>query len=114
VQQRRLGDPTVGAIGLGDMPLSIEGGPDEAQAVRTVQAALGAGVTLVDTADAYCLGADDVGHNERLLARAPATWSGDRDGRQPPTTPLEPFAQRAGTNGSSGVVGRLASCRRSP
>ncbi len=79
MQQRSLGDRTVGAIGLGGMPLSIEGRPDEAQAVRTVHAALDAGVTLVDTADAYCLGADDVGHNERLLARALASWSGDRD-----------------------------------
>ncbi len=79
MQQRQLGDRTVGAIGLGGMPLSIEGRPDEAQAVRTVHAALDAGVTLLDTADAYCLGPDEIGHNERLLARALATWSGDRD-----------------------------------
>jgi aryl-alcohol dehydrogenase-like predicted oxidoreductase len=79
VQQRTLGTRTVGAIGLGGMPLSIEGRPDEAQAIRTVHAALDAGVTLLDTADAYCLGPDEVGHNERLLARALATWSGDRD-----------------------------------
>ena len=79
MQQRTLGTRTVGAIGLGAMPLSVEGRPDEAQAVRTVHAALGAGVTLVDTADAYCLGPDEVGHNERLLARALASWSGDRD-----------------------------------
>ena len=79
MQQRTLGDRTVGAIGLGGMPLSIEGRPDEAQAVRTVHAALDAGVTLLDTADAYCLGPHEVGHNERLLARALASWSGDRD-----------------------------------
>ena len=79
MQQRPLGDRTVGAVGLGGMPLSIEGRPDEASAVRTVHAALDAGVTLLDTADAYCLGADEVGHNERLLAKALASWSGDRD-----------------------------------
>ena len=79
MQQRTLGTRTVGAIGLGGMPLSIEGRPDEAQAVRTVHAALDAGVTLLDTADAYCLGPDEVGHNERLLATALASWSGDRD-----------------------------------
>ena len=79
MQQRTLGTRTVGAIGLGAMPLSIEGRPDEAQAVRTVHAALDAGVTLLDTADAYCLGPDEVGHNERLLATALASWSGDRD-----------------------------------
>jgi len=79
VQQRPLGDRTVGAVGLGGMPLSVEGRPDEAQAVRTVHAALDAGVTLLDTADAYCLGPDEIGHNERLLAEALASWSGDRD-----------------------------------
>ena len=79
MQQRRLADTSVGAIGLGAMPLSIEGRPDEAQAVATVHAALDTGVTLIDTADAYCLGPDEVGHNERLVARALASWGGDRD-----------------------------------
>jgi len=77
VQQRRLADLTVGAIGLGAMPLSVQGRPDEPQAMRTVHAALDAGVTLIDTADAYSLGHDDVGHNERLVAKALATWGGD-------------------------------------
>ena len=77
MQQRSLADLSLGAIGLGAMPLSVEGRPDEARAVRTVHAALDAGVTLVDTADAYCLGADEVGHNERLIARALASYGGD-------------------------------------
>ena len=77
MQQRRLADTTVGAIGLGAMPLSVEGRPDEERAVRTVHAALDAGVTLIDTADAYCLGADEVGHNERLVARALASYGSD-------------------------------------
>jgi aryl-alcohol dehydrogenase-like predicted oxidoreductase len=47
--------------------------------VRTVHAALDAGVTLIDTADAYCLTSDEVGHNERLIAEAVASWGGDRD-----------------------------------
>src|SRR5262249_3727114 len=37
-----------------------------------------AGVTLLDTADAYCRDDDDRGHNERLIARALSTWTGDR------------------------------------
>ncbi len=74
---RRIADLTVSAIGLGAMPLSVEGRPDEADAVRTVHAALDAGVTLVDTADAYCLGADEVGHNERLVAKALRSYGGD-------------------------------------
>lgn len=79
MQQRPLGDRTVSALGLGGMPLSVGGRPEQAQALRVVHAALDAGITLLDTADAYCLGHHEVGHNERLLAKALATWSGDRD-----------------------------------
>ena len=77
MQQRSLGGRTVSAIGLGGMPMSIEGRPDEARSLATIHAALDAGVTLVDTADAYHLHADEVGHNEALIARALASWGGD-------------------------------------
>jgi aryl-alcohol dehydrogenase-like predicted oxidoreductase len=76
---RRLGGLQVSAIGLGEMPLSLAGRPDEAQAVRTIHAALDAGVTLIDTADAYCRDQSDFGHGERLVAKALAAWSRDRD-----------------------------------
>jgi aryl-alcohol dehydrogenase-like predicted oxidoreductase len=76
---RRIGGTAVGAVGLGAMLLSIAGRPGEAQAIRTIHAALDAGVTLIDTADAYCLGGDEVGHNERLISKALAAWPGDRD-----------------------------------
>lgn len=70
MQQRTLGDRTVSAIGLGAMPMSIEGRPDEARSIATIHAALDAGVTLIDTADAYHRDAGEVGHNEELIARA--------------------------------------------
>ncbi|WP_225752870.1 aldo/keto reductase [Actinotalea sp. Marseille-Q4924] len=70
MQQRTIGDRTVSAIGLGGMPMSIEGRPDEARSIATIHAALEAGVTLVDTADAYHLDPTDVGHNELLIAKA--------------------------------------------
>ena len=76
---RRLGGLQVSAIGLGEMPMSLAGRPDEAQAVRTIHAALDAGVTLIDTADAYCIDGSEVGHGERLVAKALAAWPGDRD-----------------------------------
>ena len=76
---RRLGGLQVSAIGLGEMPLSLAGRPDEARSVRTIHAALDAGVTLIDTADAYCRDGSEMGHGERLVARALAAWSGDRD-----------------------------------
>jgi aryl-alcohol dehydrogenase-like predicted oxidoreductase len=67
---RRLGDAEVFPIGLGEMPLSLKGRPDEDRAIRTIHAALDAGVNLIDTADAYCKDGDEVGHNERLIAKA--------------------------------------------
>lgn len=69
---------TVSAVGYGGMHLSIEGRPPDDQGVRVIRAALGAGVTLIDTADVYCLDQHDIGHNERLIARALAGWNGDR------------------------------------
>jgi len=78
VQTRTIGTTTVSAIGLGGMQLSIEGRPeDRGRAVATVHAALDAGITLIDTADAYHLHADEVGHNEVLIAQALATYGGD-------------------------------------
>jgi aryl-alcohol dehydrogenase-like predicted oxidoreductase len=77
MQSRRIGDVQVSAIGLGGMPMSIEGRPDEQRSVATIHAALDAGVTLIDTADAYHQYANDVGHNESLIARAVASYGGD-------------------------------------
>jgi aryl-alcohol dehydrogenase-like predicted oxidoreductase/histidinol phosphatase-like enzyme len=71
-------NPALPLIGMGCMRLSTAPDRDEARAIDVLHAALEAGVTFLDTADAYCLDADEVGHNERLIARALATWSGDR------------------------------------
>lgn len=67
----------VGCIGLGGMPLSISGRPDEATGIRVIHAALDSGMTLIDTADVYCLDNNDIGHNEKLIARALREWSGN-------------------------------------
>lgn len=71
--------PAVSGIGLGGMALSLADRPPASQAIRVIHAALDAGVTLIDTADVYCLDDRDLGHNERLIARALGTWSGARD-----------------------------------
>ncbi|MBB5787920.1 aldo/keto reductase [Jiangella mangrovi] len=80
MQYRRIGEVQVSAIGLGGMPMSIEGRPDEARSIATVHAALDAGITLIDTADAYHLLAGEVGHNETLIAKALASYGGDTSG----------------------------------
>jgi aryl-alcohol dehydrogenase-like predicted oxidoreductase len=78
MKHRRIGDVEVSAIGLGGMPMSIEGRPDdEDRSIRTIHAALDAGITIIDTADAYQLPTDEVGHNESLIARALASHGTD-------------------------------------
>lgn len=73
------GLPAMPPVGFGGMPLSTDGRPDESVGVQVIHAALDAGVRLIDTADVYCLSDDDLGHNERLVARALREWAGPRD-----------------------------------
>jgi aryl-alcohol dehydrogenase-like predicted oxidoreductase len=77
MNHRSIGGVEVGDIGLGGMPMSIEGRPDESRSIATIHAALDAGVTLIDTADAYHRDADEVGHNESLIAGALRSYGGD-------------------------------------
>jgi aryl-alcohol dehydrogenase-like predicted oxidoreductase len=74
---RKLADADVFPIGLGGMPMSLAGRPDEDRCLRTIHAALDAGVNLIDTADSYCIDETEYGHNERLIAKA---LRGRRDG----------------------------------
>src|SRR5262245_15513375 len=62
---------------MGCMRLSTARDRDDERALATLRAALEAGVTFFDTADAYAWDDDETGHNERLVARALATFSGD-------------------------------------
>jgi aryl-alcohol dehydrogenase-like predicted oxidoreductase len=80
MRTRRIGGTEVSAIGLGGMPLSIQGRPDRERAVATIHAALDAGITLIDTADAYSLTHNDFGHNEVLIAEAVDSYGGDTSG----------------------------------
>lgn len=77
MQQRTVGNETVGrvevgAIGLGLMTFDQTGAQPREQLLETVRAALDAGVTFFDTADAYGPGEDKgaqaQGENERLIA----------------------------------------------
>jgi aryl-alcohol dehydrogenase-like predicted oxidoreductase len=77
IEPRKLADTTVFPIGLGGMPMSLSSRPPEERSVRTIHAAVDAGVTLIDTADAYSWDDRDTGHNEELIARA---LEGRRDG----------------------------------
>jgi aryl-alcohol dehydrogenase-like predicted oxidoreductase len=76
-QTRTLAGADVFPIGLGEMPMSLSTRPPEEQSIRTIHAALDAGVNLIDTADAYAWDEHDFNHGERLLAKA---LKGRRDG----------------------------------
>jgi aryl-alcohol dehydrogenase-like predicted oxidoreductase len=77
MRTRRIGETQVSAIGLGAMPLSLEGRPDREHAVATIHAALDAGINLIDTADSYSRDDSDFGHNESLIASALASYGSD-------------------------------------
>ena len=57
-------------IAIGCMRLSTAADRDDDRAIAVLHAALDAGVTLLDTANAYCWDDSETGHNERLIARA--------------------------------------------
>ena len=66
MQQRRLGNLQVSALGLGCMGMSeFYGSGDEAESIATIHRAIELGVTFLDTADMY-----GVGRNEELVGRA--------------------------------------------
>lgn len=69
---RSLGNTNISIfpIGLGGMPLSTASRPDEKQAIEVIHKALDLGINFIDTADVYCLDHTDIGHNERLIAKA--------------------------------------------
>ena len=75
---RRLSDPAASLVGMGCMRLSTDRERDEARAIAVLHAALDAGVTFLDTSNAYGWDHAEIGHNERLIARALRTWKGDR------------------------------------
>src|SRR3954469_1748440 len=77
IEPRKLATADVFPIGLGGMPMSLASRPAEERSIRTIHAALDAGVNLIDTADAYSADDRDIGHNEELIARA---LEGRRDG----------------------------------
>ncbi len=79
MKTRRLGptDVEVSALGFGAMNLSLASRPPEEQSIAVIHRALDLGVTLIDTADAYCRDETDTHHNERLIRKAFASYGGD-------------------------------------
>jgi len=79
--KRKIGQTSVEVfpIGLGAMPLSIEGRPSEEEGIKVIHTALELGVNFIDTANVYCLNDHDLGHNEKLIGKALRSYSGSKD-----------------------------------
>ena len=76
MKQLRLGKtgPTISALGLGTMGMSGMYGPsDRKESLATLEAAVDAGINLLDTGDFY-----GMGHNELLISEALKTIPRDR------------------------------------
>lgn len=57
-------------IGLGAMPLGIRGSLPAQDAFDVIHAAIEAGINFIDTANVYCTDNQDIGLNERTIAKA--------------------------------------------
>jgi aryl-alcohol dehydrogenase-like predicted oxidoreductase len=73
-----LGHLTV-PLGLGLLRLSTEERPATADAVALIHFALDQGIRVLDTADVYSVGADDLHYGERLVREALDSWHGPRE-----------------------------------
>jgi aryl-alcohol dehydrogenase-like predicted oxidoreductase len=69
-------DVKITRIGLGSMPLSIYGRPSREDAIKVIHRTLDLGITLIDTADAYCLDENDKHYSELLIYQALQTYQG--------------------------------------
>ena len=72
-------DVKITRIGMGAMPLSINGRPTQEDAIKVIHRTLDLGITLIDTADAYCADENDKHHGEILIYQALKTYQGSAD-----------------------------------
>lgn len=100
VPQRKLGNETVSAIGLGCMGMSFSytsfGGYDDDESLRVLTAAADAGVTFWDTSDIY-----GAGKNEELLGR----WFAENPGRRSEIFLATKFGHQRGEDGRYTIRG---------
>ena len=79
VLHRTMGPFDTTAIGLGEMPLTIENNLGPNMGVETIHAALDAGCRQIDTAWAYYCSGGEEQTGEKLVRDAMASWSGPKD-----------------------------------
>lgn len=115
ITQRAIGPFSVSAIGMGCMPLSFPhdrspGLIDQPEvAIGVIHAALDAGITLLDTADIYAPSWNTMGHNELLVGKAFASWSGTAEQKSKVVITTKAGITREKDGTMFGISGRNAS-----
>lgn len=79
VMHRNLGPFDTTAIGLGEMPLTIENNLGWAKGIETIHAALDAGCRHIDTAWSYYCSGGEEQTGEKLVREAMNSWKGPKD-----------------------------------
>ena len=79
VMHRNLGPFDTTAIGLGEMPLTIENNLGWAKGIETIHAALDAGCRHIDTAWSYYCSGGEGQTGEKLVREAMDSWKGPKD-----------------------------------
>ena len=79
VMHRNLGPFDTTAIGLGEMPLTIENNLGWAKGIETIHAALDAGCRHIDTAWSYYCSGGEEQTCEKLVREAMDSWKGPKD-----------------------------------
>ena len=79
VMHRNLGPFDTTAIGLGEMPLTIENNLGWAKGIETIHAALDAGCSHIDTAWSYYCSGGEEQTGEKLVREAMDSWKGPKD-----------------------------------
>ena len=115
ITQRAIGSFSVSAIGMGCMPLSFphDRTPDLVNqpevAIGVIHAALDAGITLLDTADIYAPSWNTMGHNEVLVGKAFASWSGTAEQKRKVVITTKAGITREKDGTMFGISGRNSS-----
>jgi len=115
ITQRAIGSFSVSAIGMGCMPLSFphDRSPDLVNqpevAIGVIHAALDAGITLLDTADIYAPSWNTMGHNEVLVGKAFASWSGTAEQKRKVVITTKAGITREKDGTMFGISGRNSS-----
>lgn len=76
---RTLGSATTTAVGLGEMPLTLENNLGHDKGIETIHAALDAGCRHIDTAWSYYCSGGEEQTGEKLVREAMASWKGPKN-----------------------------------